>query len=129
MAVPRRVLVVTCLALSVGVPAAAASLSPAAVLRGVWAYDNRAVSVTGTLARAQVWISPGGARYYRFELAEGRSALPVLAPPVVRCEAGRPATVDGMFRRLFVVDGVLLERVLEAARVECTEAPEDDDGG
>lgn len=99
----------------------ATTLSPAAVLRGAWTYDNQGVTVTGTLTRPQVWTSPMGTRYYRFQLAEGRALLAVLAQPVMRCEDGSPATVSGVFRRLFFVEGQVLERIVEATSVECRE--------
>lgn len=104
-------------------PAAAEVLSPADVLRGAWKLDGTSVKVMGTLRDARHWSAPGGTRYYRFDLAEGNVRLPVLARAGTRCADNRLATVNGVVRRIFVVDGEIFRRLVEATSIECG-APE-----
>ena len=103
-------------------PAAASTtpaITPSAVLRGAWTLDQTRVTVTGRLAQAHQWTSSSGRLYSRFTLTEGRAAVPVLFRGHAPCENGSETTVEGVFRRLFVVDGQVLERVVEATNVDC----------
>ena len=99
--------------------AAASVVTPSAVLRGAWTLDQTLISVTGRLANFQEWTSSTGTLYSRFQLTEGRAAVPVLFKGHAGCTNGSETTVEGMFRRLFVVDGQVLERVVEATNVDC----------
>lgn len=118
---PSRVTVIAPALILAAVSAPAVTLaadSPTAILRGD-RRDGTAVRVRGTVANTRVWTSPSGARYFRFQLSDGRLRLPVLFSGAQRCAESAVATVTGVYRQPRVVEGRILPDHIEARALRC----------
>lgn len=81
--------------------------------------DGERVVVRGRVINARMWTSVSGARYYRFQVAEGHTRVRVLYAGTTLCEDGARATVEGVYREERVIDGRRLQPHIEAAVVRC----------
>ncbi len=95
------------------------SASPAAILKHPERFDGRTVLVVGKLVNGAARTSSQGKPYWTFDLLDDGALIGVVAAAPPSCVVGGVATVDGVFRRVHVIDGSARDNQIEARIVTC----------
>ena len=99
------------------------STSPAKILRHPERFDGQTVRISGRVVR----VRSSRQISCRFNVADRRTAIGVVCTELA-CPAESAVTVDGVFRRVSVVHGVLIYNHVLASHVSC-DGPATSGGG